>query len=382
MRADSMIGALGFTASLLVPSIVVIHRYLGYAGVAVYAAIAGTALVALHGGAFDRIAASLTPRRAAVLAAVMACGLVAAFAVGYPLANSGIIGPGSDRDEHLNMGARELIEGRFPYYQIGPEPYDSIISQLPGALLLAIPFVLLGNGSYGNFFWLAAFVAAAARAGHGFRAALLLLAVIFAFAPIVLNEFVIGGDLLGNAIYVLIFTLGVVELVPRGDVGVWPKGAAALALGVGLSSRGQFLLVLPLVASALVRRAGAREAARYTAIVCAGCAAVTAPFVLYDPGAFTPFETAGFLQSDFAPPWWKFLMIGLCAAIAVVCALFWPVGRVVVLLRCATAVLAVPVLLAAGLRTYDLGALDLGMLGYGLSFLFFGALGFAPRRGE
>jgi hypothetical protein len=374
-------GALGFTASLLLPSIVVIHKYLGYAGVVVYVAIAGTALMALH-GRFDRIAARLTMRRAAVLAAVIACGLVVAFAVGYPLANSGIIGPGSDRDEHLNMGARELIEGRFPYYQIGPWPYNSIISQMPGALLMAIPFVLLGNGSYGNFLWLAVFVAAAARVGPGFRTAVLLLALILATAPIVLNEFVIGGDLLGNAIYVLVFTLAVVELVPRGDFGAWQKVAAALALGVGLSSRGQFLLVLPLVSAALARRAGAAAAAGYTAIVCAGFAAVTVPFVLYDPAAFSPFDTAGFLQSDYLPSWWKYLMAGACGVAAVAAALRPGVDARPVLLRRCAGVLAMPVVIAAALRSYDTGTLDLGMLGYGLSFLFFGALGYAPRRGE
>ncbi len=374
--------ALGFSASLLLPSIVVIHKYLGYAGVAVYVAVAGTAAAGLHAGGFDYVAARLTRRRTVVLAIVIAVGLVVAFAIGYPLANSGIIGPGSDRDEHLQIGALELLNGRYPYYQIGPAPYDSFISQMPGALLLAVPFVLLGHAAYGNLFWLAVFVAVSARLLKGVPAAVLLLAVIFGLAPIVLNEFVIGGDLLANTIYVLTFVLLLVELAPCGDIAWWKRATLAAALGIALSSRGQFLLLMPLVFMSLRRRTDTRGAGIAVALVVAGFLAVTAPFYLYDPAAFTPLETAGFLQSDFAPPWWRLLMIGVCGAIAGLCAIVRPVGQLPVLLRCAAVVLAVPVLLAAGLRTYDTGSPDVSMLGYGLSFLFLGALGFAPRRGE
>ena len=78
--------------------------------------------------------------------------LAVAFGVIYPIANRGVSG-GSDRDEALNIAAAALWRGENPYYQ---RTYlGNVVSPLPGAILLAEPFVAIGNSAYGNLFWLA-----------------------------------------------------------------------------------------------------------------------------------------------------------------------------------------------------------------------------------
>ncbi|MBI4888116.1 MAG: hypothetical protein HY824_13560 [Acidobacteria bacterium] len=366
--------ALGFAFSLIAPSLVVFDKYLGRIGVVAYVLAASAALVWVHRHFADRLAPLVTRRAAVGLAAAMAVALVVAFRVGYPLANSGWIGPGSDRDEHVNIGVTELLGGRYPYYQLAPY-YESFISQMPGALILAVPFVLLGNGAYQNLFWIAAFVAALAWLLRDARPALVLTAAIFLFSPIVLNEYVVGGDLLANSLYV---PLGALWVVAGRAAGRWPRGAAAAALGIALSSRPHFLLIAPLVFSALRAREGLRSAVAWMTVTGATFAAVTLPFYLHDPAAFSPLDTVGFLQPDGLPPAAGFLLAGICGAVAVGRALSRPQGDLRTFLASCTLVLAFPVLLSVLVTSIDRGGLDLSVAGYGLSFLFFGALAFMP----
>lgn len=375
-RVSRFLSPAGFTLSLVVPSTVILDKYLGLAGVIAYGVTSSIVLPFVHRHFFDRLVPAITRKEAIGLGAGIVVLLVVMFSVGYPFANSGVIGPGSDRDEHLQIGTTELLHGRYPYYRRGP--YDGFISQMPGAFILAVPFVLLGNGAYQNLFWLIAFVAALSRAFSDVRPALLLMIVIFSMSPIVLNEYVIGGDLLSNSIYVLLFTVWLVRVVPRPDATRWHKLAAAAALGIGLSSRGQFLLLVPLVFSALAQRAGIRTAAQYTAMVCAAFGLVTIPFYWYDPAGFTPLETVGFLHADFLPSNFSVVLAGMCAAVAMCCAMDRRNGDLSVLLKYGTLVLAVPVLAAVLNMSVDRATLDFFQAGYGLSFVFFGAVAFIP----
>ena len=90
----------------------------------------------------------LTRRRALASGATAGLGLAALSLVGC--------GGGSDSDDALNLATRALLHGEYPYrirtYLGSPATY------LPGSLLLAVPFVLLGNAAYQDLFWLAAFL--------------------------------------------------------------------------------------------------------------------------------------------------------------------------------------------------------------------------------
>jgi hypothetical protein len=125
------------------------------------------------------------------------------------------------------------------------------ISPLPGELLLATPFVLLGSGAWQVFFWLGAYfyVAAALLRSHGV-ALLATWATVF-LTPAAVHEIVTGGDLFANAMWVLV--LGALVVSSRGT---WKGALSAILFGVGLSSRVHFLLVVPVVFVVLAMRHG------------------------------------------------------------------------------------------------------------------------------
>lgn len=369
--------ALGFTLSLVVPSIAVMQRFLGVSGLLAYCAIAPPVLFVLHRRFFEKIVPALTRPRVAVLTAGLLILLVIAFWVVNPIANSGLLGPGTDRDAHLSIGTTELLQGRYPYYRLGPN--EGFISQLPGALILAIPFVLLGNGAYQNVFWMFVFAATVSRVVQDTRSALLLLIVLLLLSPVVLKEYVAGNDLFAESIYVFLFVIWMVRSVPRDDVSTWKKWLTATALGTGVSSLATFPLVLPLVLSALIQRAGLRTALQYMALTCVTFGLVTIPFFLYDPAGFTPLWTIGYVQPADLP---SFVGVGFAAACVVVslyCAMDRANGELSVMLKYCTLVLAVPVLTSMfPAAVLDAGEPDFGVAGYGLPALFFGAMAFRP----
>lgn len=372
--------AAAFVLSLVAPSTYLAYHFLGLPGLIAYVAIAPASLYALHRVDLRRIAALMTRGQAGLLALALLVFLVAAFEVGYPIANSGLLGPGTDRDEHLQIGATELLHGRYPYYQLGP--YEGFISQMPGALLLAVPFALVGTAAYQNLFWLAAFAVAMGRRLGNMGAGLLLTVAVLGLSPIVLREYVTGGDLLAGSICVVLSVIWVVRAASGGRAA-WETGASAAALGISLSTRIHVALVLPLVLAALVRRAGPGRALQSTAIAAAAYAAVTLPFLLYDPPAFTPLRTIGMIQPDNAS-WLVGATLALvCVAASIACARDPAVGELPVLLRYGALVLAVPVLVSmfpASLLQEQRP--DFSVAGYALPCVFFGAAAYAASLRE
>ncbi len=101
--------------------------------------------------------------------------------------------------------------------------------------------------------------------------------------PAVLRELVTGGDLIANTVYVLLFTLGMLRFRSPG----W-RIAAAIALGFALSTRANFVFILPLVFACLAHRERLRSAIGYVGLTTATAVAVTLPFYLHDTSHFTP----------------------------------------------------------------------------------------------
>jgi hypothetical protein len=233
-------------------------------------------------------------RRTDVLVALIGLGVLAlAFAALYPLANSGRIGPGSDRDDALNIGVAELAAGHYPYY--ARTYLGAPLTPLPGALALAAPFYVLGNAAYQNVFWIAAFGWLLASASGSWRVATALVFGVLLGSPELLREFVTGGDLGANAIYVLVFAQLLVWALRRPDGPAWRRGLAALAFGVALASRPNWALLVPLVLAASARPGRWRAATLYVSMSVIAAAALTLPFYLYDPRGFSPLHVAGFI---------------------------------------------------------------------------------------
>ena len=367
----------GFALSLLIPSTAIIQKYLGIVGVVVYIAIASLVLLIGYRYIFTRFALMVTDKQVLWLTAATFLFLLAVFFVVYPLANSGIFGKGSDRDEGLNIVTTEFLRGHYPYYALTYLGHH--IDTLPGSWVLALPFVLLGNSAYQNLFWLFAFLFTMNSYLKNRRLALLLLWVIIALSPIVLHEYVTGGDFLANPIFVLLFVMWMVNVIPKDGFSGWGNSLLAVLLGVGLASRANFAMLLPLVFSALVQRAGWKSATKYVLITCMTLGLMTIPYYLYDPQGFSPLYMQNKAsQFESVLPFAGILVPMVTGIIALILSLHHANGNMHVLLRNCAIVLAFPVLSGTILKSIMTGKPDFVFTGYGLSFLFFGAISFWP----
>ncbi len=203
----------------------------------------------------ERKTIGLDRRQALLAAGVGLLLLTLALIVVYPHANGHAPGAGSDRDDAANIGAHRLLSGEYPY---GPLTYlGNPISQLPGALLFAAPFyAALGNSAYANVFWLAVLVALVALVGASLPLGVAVVATTVVLSPGLLREYLTGGDLIANAVYVALTTVAVYRL----SAGRYAGPLAAVALGVALASRANFALILIPLGAALIGREGLRRA--------------------------------------------------------------------------------------------------------------------------
>ena len=301
------------------------------------------------------------------------------FAIVYPIENRGGLGKSSDRDDGLNLAVTRLADGQTPYY--GSNKKAGPLSVLPGGIALAAPFVALGNSAYQNLFWLAAFLFGACWMLKDRALALVLLTVPLAVSPAALYEFISGGDMLANGIYVALFFLLAIKLWSDPDRGVAVKWLACVVLGVGLASRPNFLLLTPLFGAVLWRAAGWRQALAAVAVVGLVAAAITLPFYLHDPAGFTPLLAV----IDEVMPWASKAMIGMTALLGLVgawCLLKSTTGEVTEgFFRWCTLVTLCPMVCAVGLFSLTSGHLDFGFMRdrFGLMYVFFALLGWGGK---
>ena len=256
--------------ALALPSLSLVHQHGGWWGGLAYALL--VLPVALWLGVPGRGSDGPPPASSVRwLAAATWVAMVVLFAVVYPVVDVQVPGRGSDADDALNIGVRALLAGHSPYAITTYLGND--LSPLPGALLLAMPFVLLGTSALQNFLWIPTFFLAAART-TGDRAWTLHLAwTVLLASPVVLHELLTGGDHSANTVYVL---LGMQWLLASGG-----RSLAAAAWGVTLASRANFLLLVLPVCGWLWRHHGRTAAVRAAAITLGVAGLLTAPFVWY-----------------------------------------------------------------------------------------------------
>jgi hypothetical protein len=271
---------------LTIPSLNEVQKYLGWSGVAIYLGIvAAVLLLASKFQLAARLARHVSLRQAARLAMATLFAVTALFVAIYPIAQSLALGPGSDGDDSVNIAVTELLHGRYPYsvhtYLQNP------VHEMPGMLVLAAPFVLLGNSAYMNLFCLAAFFAILARELGDTRRALLALWMILALCPEVMQQIVTGSDSLANSILVAVSLWLLVHANSRGL-----RTTTAVLLGLALSSHANFLLVIPTAFGYTARKSGWPRAVYDLGIAGITFLAVTLPFYLYNPAQFTPLQAA------------------------------------------------------------------------------------------
>lgn len=362
--------------SLQLPSLAIPQKYLGLGGVAFYLVVSSLILFLLIRHILLRGLPSISETKAIMLLVLTLLAICCGYSVIYPLANSGIFGPGSDCDDALNIAATELTQGHFPYYV--KTYFNNPISPMPGAVLLATPFVLLGTSAYQNIFWLIVFLLTIKTYLNSWRSCLFFLWTTLILSPDVLYEVFVGNDHLANSLYILIFSFWMIRAITEPGYNESTKLITACLLGIGLSSRANFVLILPLVFAALAQNAGWKSAIKYTGIACTAFILVTAPFYFYDPAGFSPLHTVNKIKrfrsllpySDIVIP----LVTGLVAAAL---GYFQSVAKCyTIFFRNCAIVLSIPVLASILLSSLISGKVNFYFAGYGAFFLFFGVLAF------
>jgi hypothetical protein len=214
---------------------------------------------------------------------VAACGLaVLLFAVFYPLAHSGILGPGSDRDDGLNVALHALMGLHDPYRMTSF--LGNPLTPMPGALILALPFYLIGNSAFQNLFWVPVFCWWAQKWFGSTSAALWCVLIFIVGCPASLRDFVTGGDYLVNALYVAIAMD--IAFVALHSERKWYLYAAAILLSVAISSRPIYAMVVPVLAGAVFQFRGARRMVEFLVLVGLAYAVLNGPLYFHDPSHF------------------------------------------------------------------------------------------------
>lgn len=363
---------LALAACIVYPSLTEADKYFGLAGAALYAAGVLTVVFLGYAAIGKGYARSITPRQAWIAAAVLLMALCALFAVLHPIADVKAPGRGSDSDDALEIAASELLAGRYPYYArtyLGNE----ILPQ-PGAVLLDLPFVLLGNGAAQNLFWIAALFGGLVWRLEDARRALLFWCAFVLLSPAVFQNIVSGSDKTANSIYVLLAVMGALASARANPPRLGWRILAGAFFGVALSSRANFLLVAPITLAAAGRRAGWRQAGLPTLAAALAWAVITMPFFLYDPLSYTPLLGYQKLaQYDRFVPGFGISVTTLAALTSVTFA-FLPdrAGDITVLGRCAI-VQAIAPLAVVFASSYLNGRLDPALTGYGMNFALLGA---------
>jgi len=352
-----------------------VQKYLGLWGVICYLLLGFCGVIV-----FRRLLvaplSSLKQRQIILLSISTLLVLLCLCLVLYPKAQAGVIGGGSDADDALNIAANELVHGRYPYY---PRTYlDNQISPMPGAVILALPFVWLSSSAYQNIFWLAVFLYLARRHLDSAAEALALFWAVLCLSPLVLQNLVTGTDYLANSIYVAAFMYWMIRSIKEGKTSTWQKVTAAVLVGIGLSSRATFIACLPLTFSALLQNAGWKPAVKYTLLTVASLGAITIPFWLWAPHAFTPLtqQTKKVAEYGSVLPHSGLIISGVTILISVALSFQRMDGRQMVWFRNCALVQAFPVLCVVALASLNSGRLNFIYSSYGMFALFFGALGF------
>jgi hypothetical protein len=236
---------------------------------------------------------------------------------------------------------------------------------------------VIGAIAYQSAFWLAVFSWTSGHLLRDKRQALLLLWTILLLSPVVLRSLAVGSDYVANTIYVLVFSLWVISAYSE-PAPAWQKLLSAVLLGIGLSSRANFLLIAPLLFTTLRSKAGWNEAFKASTVAALSFLVVTLPVYISDPDAFSPLHTINEVGkfSDVLPA--AGLIIPLLAGLVAIVLALREDGSINRFLGHAAISQAVPVLCGIALTSIQAGKITFYFAGFGVFFLFFGALASWP----
>lgn len=365
---------------LAFPSTGFIQKHAGLWGVAGY--VVAVVAVVFITAALTRRFSPFLHRHFKGLATLIIVGLATSFIILHPFEDKRGPGKSSDRDEGLEIAVTRLSNGETPYYPsnktAGP------LSILPGSILLSAPFVALGNPGYQNVFWLAAFLLTAGFFLRDKASALWVLVVPIGISTAAQYEFISGGDLIANGIFVALLFLFTLNIWGNPSSPQWQRWLACILLGVCLASRVNFLLLAPLFGAAMWRESGFKAAILGSLLVVITSISISLPFYLHDPSEFAPLGSRNKIAfADEILPWASTVMIGITILTSSLAALWLLIQRSrdskIAFFRCCTLVTVTPMICAVLVSSWVNGYLDFGIMKdrFGMMFVFFALLGWA-----
>jgi hypothetical protein len=205
-----------------------------------------------------------------------------------------VFGPGSDRENAIEIACGALLAGSFPYRQLTFLHHP--ITPMPGALLFAAPFYLMGQVGLENLAWLAVFFAWCYWIFEKSWWAVWFALCFVVFSPCIMQDFVTGGDFFTNFAYIVVlFSLVAVSLSHRQtSLSSW---ILPLLLGTSLASRPIYSLLYPCLFAYALQVAGRWTALRTLVLTLMAQLGVTLPIFLQDRAHFTPFNVGSMAVS-------------------------------------------------------------------------------------
>ena len=286
-----------FGLSVVFPSIAIFKK-VGWVPLAGYVLGAMSGLYILLRHVLPAIASKLSARFCGGMAVASFVLLATALYWVYPqVLNShgfrlfGIQFGVSDSNDAFVATWKAMFEGKYPYYETSF--LGNPISPMPGALLIALPFYVLGWTALQNIVWLVILWMAMGRHFRDYRLASVMMLTVMGMCPNLVYTVLQAGDYMTNSIYVLVASLFFLRAIQQRQSSKWLLFGAAAALGLALSSRANYFLLLPVLFFVVVWLRGFWSAAKHLAVVLAILALVTLPFYLYDPAHFSPLHTTG-----------------------------------------------------------------------------------------
>lgn len=362
---------------ILVPNFDSVFKYLGYKGLVGYSVLGTAVVFAFTWFIFPKLEPKFSERTSIILMSVIFLVLAVYCAVIYPLATSGYFGPGSDAGDAMIIGARAMINGKYPFYE-----YTFLgngIAPLPGALMIAIPFVATGLFMFQNLVWLGVFALVVRRQLLSATKSLFLLCLVLGLSPSIAQNLATGTDHITNTVYILLAMWLLIRSVSDENASEIWRILPSVFLGVGLSSRSNFIFLMPLLFMLITYRTNFMTAFKYLAIAGVTFLAVTIPFWLYDPANFTPMiiQTEKMKQFDGIIPHAGYILAGTSMVLAWGLAMMRSNAALPVFLRNCAIIQLYVVLFSSALHSILTGKLSLffGHIGYGLFALFFGVFG-------
>jgi hypothetical protein len=274
--------------TLTIPSLCDVQKFLGNKGLIFYLLIVPAAVFFLW-KFLPFFITRISERQAFILMLMFWASVAGIFFLIHPIANVHIIGKGSDSNEGLNLAIRELLHMRYPYKVRAF--LGNPISELPGEILLSIPFAIMGNSAYQNIFWIFIFSIFLRSYFGSWRLVLPLMLMIFIFSPTVDQQLVTGGPMLANEIFIMLSMYLFVTQMSDARHSELSKIGSALFLGIAMSSRLNFVLLAPPLISCLMQNSDRRKTVKYILFSGTVWLLVTMPFYFYAPESFTPFHT-------------------------------------------------------------------------------------------